>query len=379
MSKNKKSGGILTAVQIIVYLLLGFFLGFNMQQGLENRSLLQIYLPLFASLLIAMYFQIILHELGHLVFGIATGYKFSSFRISSFTFVKGEDGRLKFRLMRIPGTAGQCLLVPPEQRDGKIPFVLYNMGGVITNVIASVLILALKLTFGVDGFLGDILLCTSLVGFAFAITNGVPMKNKLICNDGMNTLAIHKSEEANSALYNMLMLAFYQSKGYRMKDIPADYFSYPTDEGMQNCISSSGAVFMADRAIDFGFFDQALEMTNKALSDGDGIIGSYRRVLLSNRLYLSLMAGRPVLEIEAMLDAEMRKLLRVLPYAMFGVYTAYAYEKLYLGNVERASQIRKRFESKSKTYPYKGEIEAAKELMNRVDTQFNIWHGIENM
>ena len=90
---------------------------------------------LILTLYAALFVQIIIHEAGHLVFGLLSGYKFSSFRVMSFMWVK-EGGRIKFRRLTIAGTGGQCLMSPPELSDGKIPVVLYNFGGSLMNIIA---------------------------------------------------------------------------------------------------------------------------------------------------------------------------------------------------------------------------------------------------
>ena len=58
----------------------------------------------FAGLLlgiyVALFFHMIVHEAGHLFFGLMTGYKFSSFRIASFMWLK-ENGKLKFKRLTL--------------------------------------------------------------------------------------------------------------------------------------------------------------------------------------------------------------------------------------------------------------------------------------
>lgn len=81
--------------------------------------------------------HIVIHETGHLIFGLMTGYSFVSFRIGSFTLIK-ENNKLKHKKFNIPGTAGQCLMMPSDLKDGKFPFVIYNFGGVIMNLVVSI-------------------------------------------------------------------------------------------------------------------------------------------------------------------------------------------------------------------------------------------------
>ena len=98
------------------------------------------FVGLFVFIYVAFFFHIIIHEAGHLVFGLLTGYKFSSFRVASFMWLK-EDGKLKLKRLSIAGTGGQCLMTPPDMKDGKMPLVLYNLGGSFLNITLGALFL----------------------------------------------------------------------------------------------------------------------------------------------------------------------------------------------------------------------------------------------
>lgn len=59
-----------------------------------------------ASLLITAILQFALHEVGHLLFGLASGYKFSSIRIYKYAIVKDDSG-FHIKKFNIQGTGGQ--------------------------------------------------------------------------------------------------------------------------------------------------------------------------------------------------------------------------------------------------------------------------------
>ncbi len=80
--------------------------------------------------------------LNHLIFGLLTGYRFSSFRIFNLMLVK-ESGRLRIRRLSIAGTGGQCLMCLPDLVNGTMPFILYNFGGAIMNILAALIDLIL--------------------------------------------------------------------------------------------------------------------------------------------------------------------------------------------------------------------------------------------
>ena len=81
-------------------------------------------LGLAAAFLLALLAQITLHEGGHLVCGLLSGYRFCSFRVGSLMWMRTEDGHLRLRRLRLAGTGGQCLRAPPDMVGGRLPVTL---------------------------------------------------------------------------------------------------------------------------------------------------------------------------------------------------------------------------------------------------------------
>ena len=87
------------------------------------------------SVFISFFLHIILHEGGHLVCGLLSGYRFVSYRAGSIIWVK-QGKQIVRKKFSIPGTGGQCLLDPPEpEEDGSFPSLLYNLGGGLSNLL----------------------------------------------------------------------------------------------------------------------------------------------------------------------------------------------------------------------------------------------------
>ena len=95
-------------------------------------------LGLAAAFLLALLAQITLHEGGHLVCGLLSGYRFCSFRVGSLMWMK-VDGHLRLRRLRLAGTDGQCLMSPPDMVDGRLPVTLYNFGGALANLLFNLI------------------------------------------------------------------------------------------------------------------------------------------------------------------------------------------------------------------------------------------------
>jgi len=73
--------------------------------------------------LVAFILQIVLHEGGHLLFGLLSGYRFVSFRIFNWTLIR-QEGKFRLKRFGIAGTGGQCLMLPPDKPLEEIPLPL---------------------------------------------------------------------------------------------------------------------------------------------------------------------------------------------------------------------------------------------------------------
>jgi len=199
--KNKFISGLLQILGImIVGAIIGYSVGKIAGDSLSRVGAPNIILLLIAGV-IAFILQVIVHEAGHLVFGLLSGYKFISFRVFDFKIIKDENGKLKIRYERLPGTGGQCLMRAPEYVEGKFKYKLYLLGGVIFNIVFSIvswLILPSYYT-----------LLFALIGFTLAFLNLIPMG----FNDGMTFYHASKDETTRFVLYLQLEYVYYQSIG----------------------------------------------------------------------------------------------------------------------------------------------------------------------
>lgn len=187
---------------MIVYAFIGAVCGFLIAVTAKNhvsdnstKNYLFTIILLFLGMYMAMFLQIIIHESGHLIFGLLTGYRFLSFRVGSFMLLK-KNGKFHLCRMSLAGTGGQCLLAPPEMKDGKFPYFLYNLGGALTNLISAALFAGIAVLCRNVSLLSTFLMMSAIFGVIFAITNGIPMRLGTIDNDGYNILSIRKSPEA---------------------------------------------------------------------------------------------------------------------------------------------------------------------------------------
>ena len=150
---------------------------------------------------IAFVLHIIVHEAGHLFFGLLSGYKFISFRVFDFKIMKDENGKFKIRYERLAGTGGQYLMRAPKYIEGEFKYKLYLLGGVTFNLVFSIIFWLILPSYYT--------LLFALIGFALAFLNLIPMG----FNDGMTFYHASKDETTRFVLYLQLEYVYYQSIG----------------------------------------------------------------------------------------------------------------------------------------------------------------------
>lgn len=105
-AKNKKPSAIQPGMILSLVLCVG--LGAGVAYALpENESFFAVFLFGLAGLCVSFALQTILHETGHLIGGLLTGYKFCSFRIGNLQLQR-ENGALRFRRLKLAGRAGSA-------------------------------------------------------------------------------------------------------------------------------------------------------------------------------------------------------------------------------------------------------------------------------
>ena len=244
MSKSKKKKKIpwKSVVLITVFLGVSFVLGWfggsaqaPLLKELPKDDFLLGLIGIYVFLFLFTFLQTVIHEAGHLFFGLLTGYKYSSFRIGSFIWVK-LDGKLRLKRYSLSGTGGQCLMAPPDMVDGKYPNVLYNFGGCIANFVFAVVFLAAFVLMNEPGLLRTFFGMLFAVGIGNVLLNGIPLQVGGISNDGRNALSLGKDETVMRAFWLQLYVNGLLSEGERMRDLPEGFFFLPEGEGLEDPI-----------------------------------------------------------------------------------------------------------------------------------------------
>ena len=312
---------------------------------------------------IAYFGQIVVHEAGHLVLGLATGYRFRSFRVGSLMLVE-QDGRLRLKRFSVQGTGGQCLMGPPDLVDGRIPYRLYNLGGALANLLVAALAAAAAFVLP-KGLATSFCAFLAIIGLAFALLNGLPLRVGGVNNDGKNLQAASEGPEALHAFWTILKIGEAQADDVRVKDMPAAWFAPPVDAGqLRNPLIASVAVLACNRLLDEGRIADAAVAMRDLLQRETGMLGLHRSLLKIDLSYCELMGENRPEEIELILDADARKTMKAMKSFPSVLRTRYAQALLGERDEAAAQVVRGKFDHAAVRYPYPAEIEGERKLMD---------------
>ena len=366
-TKKKKIGQLLIPVCFVLIgaacgiLFMKFLDGPETAGASRGDKILKILVAL-VSMCAALILQIIIHEAGHLVFGLLTGYRFISFRVSSFMWMKDDD-RIRFKRMSIAGTGGQCLMAPPDLKDGKMPVQLYNYGGAIMNLIASAISGGLVLLCPAGSLFRPFLLMMLVTGIAYALMNGLPLRMSLANNDGRNAWDLARSPEAVRAFWTTMKMNELSARGVCLRDMPEEWFAVPDEEGMKNGITSSLGAVACSRLMEQGRFEEADALMERLLSQNNGIPGVLRKMLVCDRLYVELIRENRPEALEALRTKDQLKFMKSMKKYPSVLRTEYAYALLAEKDPEKAQTVMEAFEKAARTYPNPNDITIERELM----------------
>jgi hypothetical protein len=185
---------------ILLFAAIGFGGGYLLAPHIENITFFG---ALYAVSVFIFSFplHVILHEFGHILGGLISGYDFIMFRLFDTVWIKTEEGLSK-RKEYIPGVQGQALMIPPATEDNKQPpFLLYHASGILVNLLTGVIFILLGRTLTID-WLVQFFYISSIVAFLLAIANAIPLKG----TDGYNISQMLKHDSISSELTNLLTM-----------------------------------------------------------------------------------------------------------------------------------------------------------------------------
>ena len=328
------------------------------------------FIEFIVSLVIAAYLQIILHEAGHLVGGLLSGYRFVSFRVGSITLVKDGNGKLRFKCFKIAGTGGQCLMAPPENVPlDQIPTKLYNAGGALVNLLcATVSLLLLLFCDGMPMWLRYFLAATMAIGFVFALLNGIPLKMGGVANDGYNMLYLNRDKQAVKGFAAQLIINEKQQNGMRLSQMPDEVFDLGGEINYSDPLQANVGLLLISRELDKGNIELAHEQFKELLnSHRKELMPLFRLEAGCELMFTSLVTGDKVVAQKTIDDEMLMKYITKYARVMSPKQRALmAKALLFDSNRAEAERLYNELGARRDSYLMQGEVESDIELMRQL-------------
>lgn len=251
---------------VVVYAFV-FFAG-SMGVGQWFKPYHFILIPIFFIL------QIVIHEVGHGVFGKLTGHKLVSFRLFSHLWTWTDGDKVSYFRFAVPGILAQCLMSPPPYNECNYPFKLYLLGGILANLFSSMIVLIFF------GFSSGVSFAFALAGTLLGVMNLLPQG----ANDGMTLYLTWNDTDYQYLLFLQLEINYQLISGKRYRELPVSYFDPLPFYGPRNYLSDFHLFIRYTRHLDQFEFGQALEIIDK-LWEEHGSSSSPYQVDLAKELF----------------------------------------------------------------------------------------------
>ncbi|MBR3863847.1 MAG: hypothetical protein IKJ19_01850 [Clostridia bacterium] len=346
---------LLSMLVFVVMIIAGFKYSQFLYTESSNSTLnLIVSFAMIIAWLIIYWLQIIIHESGHLIFGLLSGYSFSSFRIGSL-FISKSNGKIKLSKLKLAGTGGQCLLAPPTESDKPTNPILYLLGGGILNAITA--LITLPFIFIVNNVhVKYSLFMFFFFGIITALLNLIPANLKYICNDGYNVLILSKrNEKSVEALNFQLNVSNALTKGISIKDMPDEWFIFPEKQDLTDFLITTKAYVCITREIEKGNFEWVYGVIDGLLSLNVPLLGIYQVLLKGELLYLGMILNKLTLEQANDINNSLSKDYKALKNNISMLRVNYSAELLLNKNQTEASKILAVFNKLAKVHPYVSE------------------------
>ena len=374
MNRNKKN--VKNILKIILPFIIGALLGFIIVlvsgrfSGTEASAVSTPFI-IFVSVVLGFILHIVLHEAGHLIAGLLSGYKFVSFSVGSLMIIK-QNGKMKFKRFAIAGAGGQCLMSPPEPIGYAYPFTFYYLGGGLANLLTSGVFIAHYLLIN-DIFIyaGNIFIPIVALGILTCLMNLLPLKISGLATDGHNVVSLIKNKRARQAHWILLTINARIASGGKAKDLPEEWFDFSGDYDFSNAILANIATMGLARLIDIHDFCAAKKLAEKILEKGGKLIELLKNETRCELLFLVIIhqpsQGRAD-EIERLFTPELEKYIKASKTQLSKHRLMYAYNKLVLYDIDKSEKALAAFNKICLTYPYTGDRESEKELIGIIDS-----------
>lgn len=178
--------------------------------------------------------QLVIHEVGHLIGGLLTGWRFLYIQIHNIV-VKKEDKGLKLVVVKDKGY--KCIMYPTSINEGAL---LYTMGGCVVNLLTGIAGLILMIFTPMSPILWLYIWSLLVFGIGMFLINGTASIKRL-CNDRACYDLLKNDIHTKVCHNSQLLIAKYLMRGSTYNKIGEELMSLCQD-AVKNDIEAYQAV-----------------------------------------------------------------------------------------------------------------------------------------
>lgn len=365
---------VVRALLLIVGLLLGLLIALMSEifgvKYLEYGvvGIVKYMLTIYILVIMAIVCQMILHEIGHYIGGLLTGYKLISIRVGSHVWYRNR-GKLKRGNYSMPGLLGECLMKPPKMKDGKFAYKLYIFGGVIINLLTVVvsIVVLIKLTQISDFWrLFFILFC--IAGFLYALLNGMPSIATGMPNDAHNEIFMRKKYDNYVAFYYQLKIMGMLYDGSYYSELKQSWFDLFQSSDAANPLITKMKTMEYYKCLDTNDFEEADSLMYLLEKNIHRFMPIIRLEIEKELLFMELIGPCRTAKVKQYLNPDVRRHLENEKYILSNYRILYAYEICYKKNYKKSEKIYRDFQQVMHNYPIEGDVEVEWKIMEFLNT-----------
>ena len=305
------------------------------------------------------YFHIILHEIGHLLCGLLSGYQFVSFRVGAFMLLKTNEG-YEFTVSPVTGIAGQCLLMPPPENKPQ-PFLLYHSGGVLANFGVAI-VSTLYMCFEGLSFYAVLL---AGVGIVLGVTNILPAASPEIPNDGANIKEAKKGTVYLEAMQMQLHVVAKLAQGENLANMNDEMFQIKEGLNPNSPFAIVLRMYQYNKLQAMHELTKASEVMGNLYEDISVMHPYFQKEVKAEWLYcLSAILNEKSMA-TALFEKDLKKWLPKYPQ-VDKLRACYAYYALTIHDCNKANMYYKKAEKGLNNFPYKTIAETERWLLQDI-------------
>lgn len=271
---------ILTSLFLLFFGTLGFFGAYYLAESANNITGVKVLYTIFI-IVVSFPLHVILHEIGHLLGGLSSGYQFIMFRLFSTVWIKTKN-RLSRRKQYVPGIMGQALMSPPSDNN-RVALLVYNAGGVLMNLMTALIFIVFSIV-NSNETVGYSLITSAVVAFLLIIMSLIPVQG----TDGYNMIQIYKKEETQSELINILSLYRDMVHGATFEELQK-YINLDKISSLQEPTAVNQYDVKASYLLETGDFEGAFDIYQMLYENKDRIFPGHQPDITLNYLFMLLL------------------------------------------------------------------------------------------